>query len=107
MHRGFPRSLWTDPAFLHPGRISASSFGSVSREPGHLVHHFAAWQRVRDSNPCTGLERALIYFSKCLMERNLCIPVFSVAAFVATALPLPSSPFPCSTLRLQLGLNIG
>ena len=49
----------------------------------------------------------LIYFSKCLMERNLCIPVFSAAAFVATALPLPSSPFPCSTLRLQLSLNIG
>src|SRR5215831_9521596 len=25
----------------------------------------------------------LIYFSKCLMERNLCIPVFSAAALVA------------------------
>ena len=36
-----------------------------------------------DSNPCTGLERALIYFSKCLTKRKLCITLFSVAVFAA------------------------
>jgi hypothetical protein len=59
-------------AHFHVGTISAGCrFGILLRIP--LAYQAMAfisvdlWQRVRDSNPCTGLERALIHFYKMLM----------------------------------------
>jgi hypothetical protein len=42
------------------------------------------WQRVRDSNPCTGLERALIYLRKMLITSDLSIAIFPVALLLLT-----------------------
>jgi hypothetical protein len=43
------------------------------------------WQRVRDSNPCTGLERALIYSRKIFIFSGLWVTIFPVALLLLNA----------------------
>ena len=69
-------AVWECPARSGTGPSAAQS------RPAGCVR----WQRVRDSNPCTGLERALIYFYKYPITSKFCSRLFCVAAFVAQSI---------------------
>jgi hypothetical protein len=53
--------------------LRAVPIGAVARQARYF------WQRVRGSNPCFGLERALIYLRKMLITSYLRITMFPVA----------------------------
>ena len=58
-------------------------FADLPERNQPLSTPFAIWQRVRDSNPCTGLERALMYLSNSLISSKFCVIPFYVAVLVA------------------------
>ena len=66
--------------FCYNFRLVAPGCSLISHS---LPDSYNSWQRVRDSNPCTGLERALIYFYKYPITSKFCVRLFCVAAFVA------------------------
>src|SRR5271166_617019 len=63
---GYP-SASRPPLLPGPLLWKTHSVGEMCRP----LHRPSEWQRVRDSNPCTGLERALIYLRKTLITSDL------------------------------------